>query len=462
MTVLLTFMVNAAVQGCVLAGIGLAALWLLPRSAPALRYRTVVATLILCVMIPAVASLVPDVTKPDVVSIVSDGLPEHQSQGVATATALLALTRSASTSWLSVLYIAIVVLRLLSLARASWQTAWLRKGSLPISSGPWRAHFARCSEIWGSQPIALCRSRHVSTPIVCGWLSPTIIVPDRLVDDDHGLGLAILGHEFAHIERRDMIKHLLLEILLAPIAFHPAVLVLKQRAMRYREMLCDERAVERLGLNRSTYARTLLRTAALNCGGSLRLAGVAQAAAARDLEVRIESMLAPKPAGSATAQWAFAIALLVLAAGLTPKFIVTVHAQDLDEMAGVWRLVAAESSPAAALPFTGVSMWIAVNGREVEIHQQRTRSDGAAETMHIRGSADGTPFQMVMPNGELVNAALQRRDGRLVADARFPGTDNSEHDEVFIRSERLVIAARRVQGNISRYFHFVFKRDAKG
>jgi hypothetical protein len=259
-----------------------------------------------------------------------------------------------------------------------------------------------------------------------------------------------------------MIKHLLLEILLAPIAFHPAVLVLKQRAMRYREMLCDERAVERLGLNRSTYARTLLRTAALNCGGSLRLAGVAQAAAARDLEVRIESMLAPKPAGSATAQWAFAIALLVLAAVLTPKFIVTVHAQDLHEMAGVWRLVAAESSPAAALPFTGVSMWIAVNGREVEIHQQRTRSDGAAETMHIRGSADGTPFQMVMPNGELVNAALQRRDGRLVADARFPGTDNSEHDEVFIRSERLVIAARRVQGNISRYFHFVFKRDAKG
>jgi hypothetical protein len=69
-----------------------------------------------------------------------------------------------------------------------------------------------------------------------------------------------MGHEMAHIKRRDFALNLCYLLLSAPLAFHPAVVFIKRRINETRELACDEMVTERW-LNAMDYARSLLRLA---------------------------------------------------------------------------------------------------------------------------------------------------------------------------------------------------------
>ena len=70
----------------------------------------------------------------------------------------------------------------------------------------------------------------------------------------------MLGHEMAHIARRDFALNLVYEFLCLPISFHPLANLVKRQIARTRELACDDMVTERL-LEPEAYARSLVRVA---------------------------------------------------------------------------------------------------------------------------------------------------------------------------------------------------------
>ncbi|MGB9146582.1 MAG: M56 family metallopeptidase, partial [Acidobacteriaceae bacterium] len=122
---------------------------------------------------------------------------------------------------------------------------------------------ARCLTAFTLPRVDLLAAPHIAGPLTVGVRSPAILVPagflDRCTPSEF---LAAIGHECAHIRRRDYAKNLLCEILTLPIAFHPVAWLLKAQLAQTREMICDAATAGKL-LDPSRYAESLLRLAAV-------------------------------------------------------------------------------------------------------------------------------------------------------------------------------------------------------
>jgi len=113
--------------------------------------------------------------------------------------------------------------------------------------------------------IPILASDEIVTPLTVGARRPVIIFPRALLGElSDRARLAIIGHERAHIERRDFLTNLLLEIVTLPISFHPLTAVLKRRLAESRELACDEQVTPGLVAPRD-YARILIDVAAFAC-----------------------------------------------------------------------------------------------------------------------------------------------------------------------------------------------------
>jgi hypothetical protein len=127
-----------------------------------------------------------------------------------------------------------------------------------------------------------------TAPAACGIARPTVVLPASLAADATPAELdAIFAHELAHLARRDPLRHLALQLLLVPVAFHPAVAPLRRALTASREAACDERAA--LALGRREYGRALLGATAL-LAGFPRPALPLGVADGDDLEVRMQRL----------------------------------------------------------------------------------------------------------------------------------------------------------------------------
>lgn len=153
---------------------------------------------------------------------------------------------------------------------------------------------------------------------------------------------AALGHERAHVQRRDYAVNLLCEVLLLPLAFHPASRLVRRRLAESREMACDEAALETL-IGPRAYARSLLSLAAA-VAGLPRPSTTLGVLDAHTLEVRMKRILDNGPRmGARRARASLRAALLLLgglsaAASLFPLHAVAAegHGGDLAPFVGTW------------------------------------------------------------------------------------------------------------------------------
>jgi Tfp pilus assembly protein PilF len=76
-----------------------------------------------------------------------------------------------------------------------------------------------------------------------------------------GILTAAIGHEMAHIARRDFVCNLLYEAAALPLWFHPATLWLRREIDRTRELACDELVTGQL-LEPGAYAESIVSIAA--------------------------------------------------------------------------------------------------------------------------------------------------------------------------------------------------------
>src|SRR5439155_20328877 len=75
-----------------------------------------------------------------------------------------------------------------------------------------------------------------------GVTRPFILLPATLFGSSSRRTLvSVVAHELAHVQRRDMLLHLLSEIMLAPLAYHPFSYWLRSRLAEARERACGAR-----------------------------------------------------------------------------------------------------------------------------------------------------------------------------------------------------------------------------
>ncbi|PYT68799.1 MAG: hypothetical protein DMG39_20165 [Acidobacteria bacterium] len=131
-------------------------------------------------------------------------------------------------------------------------------------------------------------------PFTCGVRRPFILIPATLfVSSSRRTLVSVVAHELAHVQRRDMLLHLLSEIMLAPLAYHPFSYWLRSRLAEAREMACDARVSGPI-LPPTDYARCLLDVAeTLNDRASpFHALGISESAT---LEHRIRALITFSP-----------------------------------------------------------------------------------------------------------------------------------------------------------------------
>lgn len=155
----------------------------------------------------------------------------------------------------------LVLYQLIHLGRGSYRVHRLRREASPLSPSAQAAIPAWLNS--ASHPVTLLESTTIDVPVTIGAFRPAIVLPSKLIP---GLGeqdlSAVIAHEYAHIQRRDFLVHVLCEVFTLPVFWHPGIRYLRSKISQTRELACDEYAAVRLG-KRHLYARTLLRLASL-------------------------------------------------------------------------------------------------------------------------------------------------------------------------------------------------------
>jgi len=262
-----TYALNAAWQVAVLVAAGVAASWLLRRARGRWQHLIWIAVAGLCFALPIAA-------------------PRSAAAG-----ARISLPLDITVERLIAGGVALAALvRVVQLYRG-WRS--VRSWSLAASDerSPRVQEVAReCQCAMGLPAISIRAVAGLPGPLTWGLWSPVILLPEGFEHQHPDDVLrAALGHEMAHIRRRDYAWNLACEALLLPLAWHPAVWRLRRNLDRTRELACDEMTAAKV-LDGRRYARSLVAIAASvvtpgNCQPAL---GVTDGG---DLELRVRRLV---------------------------------------------------------------------------------------------------------------------------------------------------------------------------
>ena len=163
---------------------------------------------------------------------------------------------------LSAVFALFVLLRSIRLVRLWLKKERLRRSACPIVfSRVVDAAKARCQRAFGLRDFEVLCSDRTMVPVTLGVSKPAIVLPEHFCAGlDEETLVSVIGHEVAHISRRDYAINFICELVSLPISFHPLTYLIKREIERAREVACDELVTEQL-LAPQAYARSLVRVA---------------------------------------------------------------------------------------------------------------------------------------------------------------------------------------------------------
>lgn len=267
----LTFLANAVWQVTLVAGVAGCGAWLLRRAPARYRHGLWVAALLVGLALPlsSLQSFSRDARErlghaeyPRVtVGESGAGRPSPARRPDSGATVVGPSLSLAGPPALTL--VGFYVLFLLYRSSRLWQ-AWRRTEAIRRASyaatlpAPLETVIKRYRDKLGVGRSDIRVSRSVDGPVTLGALRPAVLLPERLLNEGPADVLAAaLGHELAHVRRRDFACNLVYELLFLPLSFHPAAVQLKRGIDRTRELACDEIVSERL-MEARAYARSLV------------------------------------------------------------------------------------------------------------------------------------------------------------------------------------------------------------
>ena len=167
-------------------------------------------------------------------------------------------TTSQTALWLAFVYALFVVWRGIRLVRFWRHNERLRSvAHLEALSGEAEQVARRCRAILRIGKAEVAQARTAKMPYTIGARRPLIVLPEAFCVAGEERLLSVVGHEMAHVARRDYLTNLISELALLPISFHPLALLIKRQIDRARELACDELVSKHL-LPPKLYARSLV------------------------------------------------------------------------------------------------------------------------------------------------------------------------------------------------------------
>jgi TonB family protein len=319
-------------------------------------------------------------------------------------------------------YSLLLLFRMARLCRAWDRTTEVRNSAQARPLPAWMASSVwRCQVALGLGHVSILCSSRVAGPVALGARKPLIILPASMLEGSSAEDWAsTLCHEMAHIRRRDFLMNLVYELLYLPISFHPAGALIKRRIDQTRELACDEMAAGRI-LSTSAYARSLV-----NLSG--RAAGLPVASGpdytlgvfdANILEERVMTLLDKRPrASTRLAKVIFAAVLSALAlvgTGAT-MFSLSVREksqtgtadQSHPDFSGRWELDKAKSNLPLVSPDDLVQV---IDHRDPQLRVTTTSKDWSAEFgENIQKPIALTLFALTIPEWIATTDGIERSE----------------------------------------------------
>lgn len=269
-----TFVINALWQICVLLLIAGICSRLMRQAAVRHRHLLWVAVLILSVGLPILSLYnlgdknsrfvlpIPFKNNRTIISDTDKLQTEENEFSIQSRDKFRGFVVSVIFSAITIFYFAFLFYRLTNLLRTWQRTVQLRRSSKNEKLSPLiNAVTKRCCTVLQTSSVPIFFSTETNAPLTLGARKPLIILPKSFLNITSEETLtAVLGHELAHIRRRDYGLNLVYEFLLLLVSFHPAVTIMKRKINQTREMACDELVAECL-LKPLDYARSLIQIA---------------------------------------------------------------------------------------------------------------------------------------------------------------------------------------------------------
>jgi TonB family protein len=164
--------------------------------------------------------------------------------------------RAAGVIWLAGTAISLGIL-LVGLARL----AYLAARSRAVTDGPWTVLMSRLSREYGiRRPVALLHSEHPTLLATWGLRRAKVVLPQEARHWPEARVRIVLGHELAHVQRRDWLVQMVAELLRCVYWFNPLVWLACWRLRQESEHACDDLVLS-LGVEGKDYAGHLLDVA---------------------------------------------------------------------------------------------------------------------------------------------------------------------------------------------------------
>ncbi|WP_114960491.1 M56 family metallopeptidase [Thermomonas haemolytica] len=151
-------------------------------------------------------------------------------------------------------------------------------------------------------PVFVCLSRDIASPVAAGWWRPMVLVPAALaLRMPAPLLEALIAHELAHVRRHDYLVNLLQGVVETLLFYHPVVWWLSRRIREERELIADDLAANALG-DRRRLALALAELDRSFDASTPTLPRFAPAARGGQLMARIQHLIRPRRSGIARSQ----------------------------------------------------------------------------------------------------------------------------------------------------------------
>ena len=168
-------------------------------------------------------------------------------------------TTNQTAIFLTLAYVLFILGRAIRLARFWRRKEKLRRSATQVGLPPEIEVVAkRCSDLLKAGDVIVAQSTQARVPYTLGARRALIVLPQAVcsIADETQL-TSVIGHEMAHVARRDFLSNLICELISLPLSFHPLTYLIKRQIDRSRELSCDELVAERV-LAPRVYARSLL------------------------------------------------------------------------------------------------------------------------------------------------------------------------------------------------------------
>ena len=409
------FVLNAAWQVPLLALAAAVGAGLL-RSAAA-RHRLLLAALAVSLVLPLAGSFGSDRWRPSPAPLAEPAgtVPGAAAWLTIHETAATSLAPSPRTAnGVAALYLACLVLTAARRGRSWRQAAALRRSALAAPPPEAvRIEAERCRGEFGLADVDVRLSPAVSSPLTVGARRPVILLPPDLVAccgrDEL---VTALGHEMAHVWRRDFAWNAAAEMAAVPIAFHPATAWLLRRIRQNRELACDALVAERV-LEARRYARALATLARSLAPAPAYTLGVADA---EILEERVMSLVTGRARRKAGVLSSLAAASLLVAASVVAasNAVAVESGSGTAAVVGFWKGRVAQWGDLPSVDLTIAEKDGKLSGRATlhlihELADGRREVGGKDEVDVLEPSFDGRrlAFKIKSPDGKLHSIELR-------------------------------------------------------